>query len=178
MSKKSQVWTIEFILSFIIFVAAMLLSVKSIFNVYTSEDFNEIQRETEFLSQYLLSEGFPYDWNNETVIRIGLTTSKKLNSTKMIELYNMDYERVKYLFGIRSNFFIYFSNASGNIPLFYLINNNITESEGCGYGHSSVTKYYNGECIIEFNSYNDLTKITRLVSFNSSIVQLNLVIWR
>lgn len=179
-SKKSQVWTIEFILSFLIFIAAIILSVKSVFNIYTNENLRDIQRESEFVSQYLLSGGFPSDWNNDTVIRIGLTTDNRLNHTKLKNLYNLNYDNTKYLLGIRSNFFIYFSNATGNIPLFYIISDNLTEVEGCGYGHPSVSKQYTTECIIGFDSlrYNDMTKISRITNFNGSIIQMNVVIWR
>ncbi len=179
-SKKSQVWTIEFIVSFLIFIAAIILSVKSVFNIYTNENLRDIQRESEFVSQYLLSEGFPSDWNNDTIIRPGLTTSNRLNYTKLKNLYDLNYDKAKYSLGIRSNFFIYFSNATGNIPLFYMINDTLTESEGCGYGHPLVSKQYTTECIIGFDSlrYADMTKVSRITNFNGSIIQMNVIIWR
>ena len=179
-SKKSQIWTIEFIVSFLIFIAAIILSVKSVFNIYTNENLRDIQQESEFVSQYLLSEGFPTDWNNDTVIRLGLITDNRINETKLQKLYLLEYEKAKYSLGIRSNFFLYFSNATGNIPLFHIINNSINESNGCGYGHASVYKQYNNGCIISLESlkYSDMTKISRITNFNGSIVQLNLLIWR
>lgn len=180
-SKKSQVWTIEFILSFLIFTAAVILSVKSIFNIYTNENLRDIQRESEFVSQYLLSDGFPDDWDNNTVIRAGLTTNNRLNDTKIISLYNLEYGYAKEALGIKnSNFFIYFSNSSGIFPLFHIVNNSIPESDGCGYGYYGVVKQYTAQCEIDVGSlkYTDMTKISRITNYNGSVVLLNLLIWR
>ncbi len=180
-SKKSQVWTIEFIISFLIFTAAVILSVKSIFNIYTNENLRDIQRESEFVSQYLLSDGFPDDWDNNTVIRLGLTTDKRLNNTKMMNLYNLEYGYAKEALGIKSsNFFIYFSNSSGIFPMFHIVNDSIPESDGCGYGYYGVIKQYATLCEIDVESlkYSDMTKISRITNYNGSVVQLNLLIWR
>lgn len=179
-SKKSQVWTMEFIVSFLIFIAVIILSVKSVFNIYTNENLRDIQRESEFVSQYLLSEGFPLNWDNDTVARPGLTTNNRLNYTKLHNLYDLDYNKAKYSLGIKSNFFLYFSNATGNIPLFFMITENLTESEGCGYGHPLVSKQYTTECAIGLDSlkYTDMAKVSRITNFNGSIIQMNIIIWR
>lgn len=179
-SKKSQVWTIEFIISFLIFTAAVVLSVKSIFNIYTNENLRDIQRESEFVSQYLLSEGYPSDWDSGSLIRVGLTTNNRLNDSKLNNLYNLDYNMARDALGLRSNFFIYFSNSSGVFPLFNHINTNISESDGCGYGYHGVMTPYNLTCEIDIDSikYTDMIKISRITNYNGSIVQLNILIWR
>lgn len=179
-NRKSQVWTIEFIISFVIFTAAIILSVKSIYNIYANDNFKDITAESEFVSQSLLSEGFPLNWDKDTVIRIGLVTDKKINESKLRSLYDLEYSSARELFGIRSNFFIYFSNASGIIPLFYYVNENISQADGCGYGHSDVVKQFITECSININSVtrNDMIKIDRIVNYNGSILMMNVYIWR
>ncbi|MEM4711273.1 MAG: hypothetical protein QXL18_04985 [Candidatus Woesearchaeota archaeon] len=179
MYKKSQVWTIEFILSFLIFTAAIILSVKSIFSIYSDEGFLDLQKESEHISQQLISEGFPLNWDNESVIKIGLLSNNKIDSDKLKNLYYLQYSKAKYLFGIHGDFFIYFSNASGIIPLFYIVDQNISLPEGCGYGNVNVVKTYDGKCNIDTNllKYSNMLKISRVTSFNSSLVELNILIW-
>jgi len=179
-NKKSQVWTIEFIISFLLFISVVLMSVKLISGIYSNDALRTLQRESEFVSQYLLSEGYPSDWSNATLIRLGLTTNKSLDAAKLQNLYSLDYLKARDSLGIRSNYFIYFSNSSGNIPLFYIINNSISEADGCGYGYTGVIKQYSNQCEINISQlkYSDMAKIKRITTFNGSIIQMNLLIWR
>lgn len=179
-NKKSQVWTIEFIISFLLFISVILMSVKLISGIYSNDAIRTLQRESEFVSQYLLSEGYPNDWSNDTLIRVGLTTNNGLDDTKLLNLYSLDYLKARDSLGIRSNYFMYFSNSSGNIPLFHILNNSIPESDGCGYGYYGVIKQYSTQCEINITQlkYDDMVKISRITTFNGSIIQMNLLIWR
>ncbi|MGV8150653.1 MAG: hypothetical protein ACP5NV_02915 [Candidatus Woesearchaeota archaeon] len=183
MNKKSQVWTIEFILSFLIFTAAILLSVKSVVNVYANDNIIEVQGDSESISQYLLSQGYPEDWDESNVIRPGISTNNRINETKLSNFYFLDYQQTKNYFGLRSDFFIYFENASGTIPLFNIVNNSISEGDGCGYGHQEVIKNYDaslGTCTFDLSAleYDDLAKISRLTIYNSSIIKMTILAWR
>lgn len=175
---KGQVWTIEFILSFLIFTAAIILSVKTVFNLYSNQDLRDIQRESEFVSQYLLSEGYPTDWDDSSLIRAGLTTQGRLDISKLERFHSLDYSKAKNALGIRSDFYIYFSNASGNIALFSMVNQSLTVPDGCGFGHANVVVDNQCQFSLEGLRYHDLTKMTRITTFNGSIIELNLIIWR
>jgi hypothetical protein len=180
LNKKSQVWTIEYILSFIVFIAIILLSVKMIFGVYANDALQNLQKESEFVSQYMLSEGYPDNWDNDTLIRVGLTTNDRLNDTKLLSFYSLNYSRTKDLMGIKSNYFAYFSNSSGIISIFHILNSSISESDGCGYGYYAVVKQYASQCEIDISSlkYDDMVKISRITAFNGSIIQLNIILWK
>ena len=80
-SKKAQAWGFDLMIASIIFISGIIL-----FYIYSinypkesNEKLDKLFNEGEFMAEVLLSEGLPINWNQDTVVRIGLTTNKKIN---------------------------------------------------------------------------------------------------
>lgn len=169
-SKKSQVWITDIIISLIIFTTAILLSVKITNTAFGSDiDFENIEKEADYISEILMSEGFPEDWNKSTVIRPGLLDNEKtLDINKLNNFYNLTYSYTKTLFSIRNDYYFFFRDNSLNKTL------NITE---CGFGSEDIT--INENCSFDLSSlqYEDLVKIRRFLVYNATIIEMDIYVW-
>ena len=165
--KKAQAWGFDLMIASIIFISGMLL-----FYMYSinypkegNEKLDKLFNSGEFIAEILLSEGLPSDWDENTVVRIGLTSDKKINDTKLERFYNManepinpdGYKKAKSLFNTNYNFFMNFSEP-------------IT-IEGTPIEEGGIGKNFEGEQVT------NLIKITRITSYQNKLVSLNLYIW-
>ena len=134
-SKKAQAWGFDLIIASIIFISGIML-----FYVYSinypkesNEKLDKLFNSGEFMAEMLLSEGLPSDWDQNSVVRIGLTSNKKINDTKLKEFYEMannelnpqGYKKSKSLFNTNYNFFMTFSE-----PI--MVDERIIEEGGIG----------------------------------------------
>jgi|FLOH01.1.fsa_nt_gi hypothetical protein len=163
MSNKGQAWITDFIISFFIFAIGLILVSRFLFNAGVDNNFNEVRSESELLSEYLFSEGVPSDWDNNSVVRIGLLTDDRLNITKLEMLYNMSYNESKYYLSTPFDYLIYFQQ-----------NGTILNISGCGFGPVIL----NCNQTIVSADHKDLAKISRFVVYNSSIIEMVLYVWK
>jgi len=174
-NRKSQSWTLEFILAMLIFVTATVASIRMINSIYSGDEFQRIITISESISESMLSTGYPEDWNNNSVIRIGLLTEDKLNITKLEYLYNTEYHESKRLLNTKYNYFMYFSYNNQTISILEINNTKV-----CGYGSQEIIREYsNNTCKISMNEsqYKNIAKIVRLVAYNHSIIQMTVYVW-
>jgi len=166
-SKKAQAWGFDLMIASIIFISGILLFYVYSIN-YPKESYEQLDKmfnNGEFIAEVLLTEGLPSDWNQDTVVRIGLTTGKKINQTKIKEFYLLannqlnpeGYKKSKSLFGTNYNFFMNFSD-----PI--TVDEIIIEEGGIGQN-------FEGEQVT------NLVKITRVTTYQNKLVSLNLYIW-
>jgi len=166
-SKKAQAWGFDLMIASIIFISGIIL-----FYIYSinypkesNEKLDKLFNEGEFMAEVLLSEGLPINWNQDTVVRIGLTTNKKINETKLGEFYEManypvnpdGYSKSKSLFNSNYNFFMNFSE-----PI--IIDERTIEEGGIGKN-------------FENQEITNLIKVTRVTTYQNKLVSLNLYIW-
>jgi hypothetical protein len=178
--KKSQSFSIEFILAFLLFSSAIVVSIKMISNIYKPTDFNDLVKESELLSDNLLSEGYPINWTTDDVIKIGLLDNNRLSVNKLLSLYNMTYYEAKTASGVRKDFFIYFTRNKSVLNMFYTIDAYNSTIDSCGYGSPQVIQQYDGsKCIISFENatHNNFVKISRLAVYNGTILTMNINMW-
>ncbi|MFH1174517.1 MAG: hypothetical protein V1725_05245 [archaeon] len=166
---KGQSFTADFFISVIIFIAALLLSIKIIAGLFPV-DATLLQQEAITLSNYLMSEGNPENWSlTGSPYRIGLLTADRLDIAKYQWLTNqsISYSAAKQLMTLRYDFFINFQNETDIL--------NIT---ACGYGSARVVQD-NGNCTFQLNStsYDNLVKVTRFLLFNSSLIKMNVYVF-
>ena len=190
MNRRGQTWTIEFVLGFLIFTAALILSVKHIYNIYSDDGYSDLEREGYFVSDILLSSGFPVDWDfhPSDVLRFGVVDNGSLSVDKLMSLYGLDYSQVRYLANTRHDFFVSFERGDAVIPLFYdvgAVPDTVPEEErirlGCGYGSPKVELSYDPDtgCSIKIDAdYTDLVNVVRVTSFNGSLVVMRVYIWK
>ncbi|MEK6854888.1 MAG: hypothetical protein AABX73_01570 [Nanoarchaeota archaeon] len=113
---KAQAWGFDLAVSAIIFLAAAFLLYIYTLNSSsgTDEKLSILSHEGEIVSNTLLSEGYPSNWDESSVVKIGLLTDKKINETKLESFYNLaqiDYGKTKTLFGIRHNYYVNLSES-------------------------------------------------------------------
>ncbi len=165
MSAKAQAWTTDFIVGFLIFMIAMILITKLIFNTFLDDSFEVVYSEGQELSELLMTSGFPRNWTNSSVFTPGIVDSSRLNLTKLDEFRKISYDRSKGLLGIKSDYFYFFTKNDSIL--------NISGELGQGHPAASITN--NSVNITE--TYKNLIKIERFVVHDATIVSMILYVW-
>jgi len=111
-SKKSQAWGIDLMVGAFIFLIG--ITVFYIYSMNSPEESKEtvesISYDSKFISDTILSEGYPINWNPSNVIRIGVLTKDKIDETKLEVFYNLaqtDYNRTKILFDTKYDYYFF-----------------------------------------------------------------------
>jgi len=162
--KRAQVWGMDLVVAVAIFSVSL-----TIFYFYalngTSEGIETIELlsyEGRQISSSLLSEGYPEQWNQGNVIEIGLTTSGKLNETKLEAFYEMtqsDYNQTKSLLKTTYDFYFFLER---NLTL-----GNVTV-RGIGKSGFDPLNY----------EVSDLVSIRRIVIYQNRPTEAYLYIWK
>ena len=161
MKKKAQSWYIDYIVGFIIFVLGMLIFLQYSPNIIKS-DLNEKILDSEILSDILISEGVPNDWNSTNYFQIGLTNNYVLDLSKLKELKKLDYYELKSSLPINSDFYFQFNT---NILL--------EEGEFVSYGKPGANK----NNIKELFNPNQIISVERFIAHDGEIIKLELLVW-
>ena len=127
-------------------------------NLPTERDdvFETLRYEGDAIGNSLLSDGYPKDWNVDSVVTIGLFDDGKINNTKLLlfkELAESDYQITKQLFNIRNNYYVFFNEV------IVVDGVNIT-----GIGDSP-------------DNPDNLARIGRVVVQNNKIKDMNIYVW-
>ena len=129
----------------------------------SQETLDQLFSEGDFVTESILSEGLPSNWDGSSVIRIGITTNNKVNDTKLERFYTLadsqtnppGYAKAKSVLNTKYNFFMNFSEQM-------VINNNPV---------AGIGKSFDGE------QTKNIIKITRATIYQNKIVSLNLYVW-
>lgn len=114
MKKRGQAWGFDLSVAVMLFVAALVafyLYALSYDNRQTSTA-SDLEVEARAIASSLLSEGVPENWESNTVVKIGLTSNKRLNETKVArfkDLAETDYGRLQGIFNTNRDWYILFS---------------------------------------------------------------------
>ena len=169
MSIKSQVWTTDFIISIMLFIALFLLFGKTIFDLTndSKEDIVPLITEGRAVSDSLISEGYPVNWNNATVSKIGLTADNRIDASKISAFYSMNYSEAKRLFNTPYDFFVFLSDE----------NNKLISVEGnYGFGNPAINATQDNVTLSGVD-FERLAKIDRIVIYDSKIVKMVVYLW-
>jgi hypothetical protein len=165
MKSKGQIWSLDLMAGIALFLVGIL-----IFFIYTLNQPSQAKETLELLTydgkiiaDNLLSEGYPSNWTPSTAITIGITSSSKINQTKLETLYQMiytdnDYTRTKNLFNTEYEYYFFLEEnmtAGGN------------SIEGIGKPGATPEN---------INAKN-LIKITRYTIYQNKTTPLYLYIW-
>ena len=185
-NKKSQVWLSDYTLSMQLFILAPLLSVKIIINSFSNtSNFEELKSDASKMSEILLSEGYPVDWNSTNVIRPGLLTAKRLDEEKVARAMNttyINYTSLRSKLQTRYDFLVIFEHPAGDMLEF-------DNNEFCTIGSQSVTinddplpggGYDCHNVSFSFN-YKEMMKLNRFVVYDaestSEIIRMVVYVW-
>lgn len=157
-SKKAQGWGFDLIVGLAIFIAGILTFYLLSLNTYneTSDTIKSLSYEGQIVSDNILSDGSPENWNNSNVIRIGIMSDNKINETKLAQFYSLsktNYALTKSLFNTNNEYYFFLSD-----PM--VINGSTT----IGIGKQNVNE-------------SNLIKITRYTIYKDKPVTANLYIW-
>jgi len=130
-----------------------------------SQDHVIVYRDAVYLSDNLLSEGYPSNWTNESVILPGIAENNRINSTRLSEFKTLDYHRAKTLLHVTSDFVFFIRNATNII--------NISE---CTYGYS-LTHDENCTPLFTGVSYENLVRVDRIILYNSTVMTMTVYAW-
>jgi hypothetical protein len=131
MALRAQTWSIDYMAAMLIFIVAMVLSIKLLTNLNENAGFDDTKREAQRLSEIFNSEGVPAQWTNETVIRPGLIDDDLLSASQVGALMNMSYNHTRRILNIKGDFYIEFINTTDQkTPVFI--------NASCGYGSPDV----------------------------------------
>jgi hypothetical protein len=165
MKKRGQVWTADFVIGLMLFFIVIMLSVKIIWDVYPSEKKVNVYRDAVYLSDTLLSQGYPQNWTNSNVILPGIAGNNRIDETKLSLFDTLDYYRAKTLLHTTSDFIFFIRNST-----------DIMNISGCIHGYN-LTADANCNPILSAISYEDLAKIDRMIIYNSTVMILTVYVW-
>ena len=159
-TKKAQVFTLDFLLALLIFTATVIVSLKLVFNTETNDDYQLLQLEARAISDALMSEGIPNNWDSNNVSIPGILSNKKLSETKLQELKNLGYHNVSNLINARRNFYFYFANSTDILNITF-----------CGFGEINET------CTQPEIEARNIVKLDRIVVHEQKAVKMVVLVW-
>jgi hypothetical protein len=131
---------------------------------------NDVALDGQTLAESLTGEGYPTDWTNATVQRIGLVDGLELNETKLAlfsAITQEDYYRSKSLFNIRSDFVVFFLNESdGPVAV-----DGVTHIGPAGVGWSAAGIDLSGVAV------DNLASFTRIVLSHGRVTKMVVYAW-
>jgi hypothetical protein len=166
MNSKAQIWSLDVMVGTALFLTSIM-----IFFIYSFNQPSEARESLDLLTydarsvaQDLLSEGYPTNWTSSNVTKIGLTTSNKINQSKLQELYNMIH--------IQGNYQLAKNKFQTGYDFYFFLSENMTVSTGPiqGIGKPGTTP--------ENIDAKDLIKITRYTIYQNKTTPLYLYLWQ
>lgn len=111
-NKHAQAWGIDLMIASVIFTVAIVF-----FYFYALNEPNEAQEtidalyyDGKIITDSILSEGYPKNWNSTNVVTIGILSQNKINETKLERFYNrsdLTYAKTKTLFNTKYNYYFF-----------------------------------------------------------------------
>ena len=157
----------DMIVAVLIFSAAILVYYKTTTNLSDQDEtlLDDLLIDAKSISGSLMSQGYPYNWIEDNVVRIGISNDNRINETKLEQFSRIPYNNSRKLFGTAYNYYVYFRDRNNNIIPF----NESLE----GIGKPGV----NSTNIQTVENPKKLVKVTRLVIKKSDIVKMVIYLW-
>ena len=104
MGKKSQSWSIDFVLAIFIFVSALIIFY-SILNSGSNEKAELLQKDAYLVIRETSNENLP----------LTIVEKDTVNETKLDALVQKDYNEIRREIGVQNDFCIHFEDENGNV---------------------------------------------------------------
>ena len=126
----------DFTIGLLLFAFTLVVYFSYINNFQQEEksNVNDLVKDATAISSSLSLSGYPTDWNNITVIRIGISDDSNVNATKLKSFRQLDYKLTRKKFATFYDYFIFFVNNNGDV---------LNIGGVCGVGHNLITTTYN-----------------------------------
>lgn len=117
MNSRAQAWFMDFAVALFLFTFTLVIYFGYTNNIQKEEigKIDLMLKDAKAISESLALEGYPDDWGNATVIRIGISDDRKINSTKVKNFKRLGYASTKNKFGTYHDYFVYFVNEKGEV---------------------------------------------------------------
>jgi len=155
------------IIAVLIFSAAILIYYKTTTNLSDQDEelLDDLLIDAKSISNSLMSQGCPYNWIEDNVVRIGITNDNRINETKLEQFSRIPYNDSRKLFGTAYDYYVYFRDRNNDIIPF---NETL---EGIGKPGVDSTNIQTVE------KPKKLVKVTRFVIKKSDIVKMVIYLW-
>jgi len=184
LGKKSQVWISDYTIGLLLFTLSAIIAAKIVINSFSANTaFIELKSDASKISELLLTEGYPADWNegNSTdIIRAGLLSEKRLDPDKVSKLMNrsyINYTSLKPRLQTKYDFLVTFENTGSGLIEFNglcaIANDSVIND------HISMNASNISDClspIFDFK-FNNMVKLNRLVVYNSAVKRMVVYVW-
>ncbi len=121
-----------------------------------------VRRDAYMISNFLMSEGYPADWNSTSVEHIGVVEENfRLNNSKLQTLTTLDYDTTRRLFNTKYNYYFYFLDKNKQVA-------NMST-----YGKPGI----NMTNVEEIEDPNKIVTISRFIFFERKIYRMVLYVW-
>ena len=116
-STKAQAWYMDFAIALLLFIFTLVVYFSYTTNFQKQEkgELDTMLTDAKSISSSLALSGYPINWDNTTVIRIGIADEQKINATKVKNFKKYDYKNSKRLFGTPYDYIVFFVNDKGEV---------------------------------------------------------------
>ncbi|MBI2647562.1 hypothetical protein HYW99_03725 [Candidatus Woesearchaeota archaeon] len=111
----------DFIIALMIFIFTLVVYFSYTTNFQKQEkgDLGIIIKDMQSIASSLTLSGYPQNWDNATVIRIGIADEQRLNVTKLRYLKNLNYSISKKKLATPYDYFVFFVNENDTVLNIY-----------------------------------------------------------
>jgi hypothetical protein len=158
-TKKGQVWYIDFMVGLMVFVVVVVIYFEYVDNLSSKEEniMDDLIINSKAITNSLVAEGYPKDWNTSNVVKIGLTEgNQRINTTKLNQFISMDYIETKSKLRTSYNYYMFLEYKNGS---------KIKLNGSDEYGYKSLNP-------------SKLVQTTRLLIYNSTIIRMVVHVWQ
>lgn len=117
MNSKAQAWYMDFAIALLLFTFTLVtyFSYTTNFQKQEKGELSILLKDAKALSSSLALPGYPADWDNTTVLRIGIADEQKLNATKVKQFKQYSYKSSKSRFATPYDYIVFFVNENGEV---------------------------------------------------------------
>ena len=173
---KGQAWYMDFIFGAFIFTVTFILFYKFVPNIEHQEldNFLEVHTDAKTITNALTTKGYPYNWTNTTVQRIGITNGQKIIVQQKLETFhNMTktqegYDNTRQLFNLKSDYLIVFTDR---------YQNPVNLSTIRSIGSPEVNFYPNNKTDFTSVPHSNIVALKRLLVYNQIETMMVIYTW-
>ena len=169
--KRAQVFSLDLIIAVFLFLSVLILFFKYSIDLsqISRDKLNEMTEDINFISNSLVSKGYPNDWDIGNVISIGITNdNQRVNSSKLVSFSNLNYSTSKELLNTEYDYLVFFENR---------IRNKISINGTCYIGKQdeqvNITGNVSLDCgSLELKNIENIIKAERFLLYDDELVRM------
>ena len=165
--RKGQVFMMDYLLGTLMFFALAVMGVVLFVQIVPADNYEKLYADNTYISQMLMSPGYPHNWTNVTVVIPGIADDFRLNISKLHNHDKLGYDETRSLLQTTNDYLFFFENKT-----------HILNLSNCTHGFEVITDPVTCEPDMDDIAYNDLVKTTRLLAHNGTMVTFVLYTWK